>query len=455
MKVLYVQQYLGGNELLVMPIGLLYIATAASSHGAKLLDMNTVREPYQELAAVLAEYDPDVVALSLRNIDNQQRLHLKYYYLELARTLKCIRMTKPDVTLIMGGAGFSMFAETIMQRHPAIDFGVYLEGEISFPDLLDNLDKPAQVPGIYYRVQDKVLFTGRSPMVDLKTLPIPRKDIIPDIKIYETGKGGIGINTKRGCPCRCNYCNYYLLNGMKVRMRDPVQIVDELEEMVNDYGIQEFMFADGMFSNPFAHVARICEEIKRRKLDVRWDAWCDITNIDRRFIDTVASAGCRTIVISPDGYSKGALQGLNKGFTGKDIRRTIKLLKARNDVRVGFGFFLTPPGETLWGYIRTMFYYLTTLPVIILRRRGGGSLSWIRIEPDTRVLADAINDGLVSRDTDLLPDDIHDLYTLFYIKPALRWVDPLSRAVVSGITLLRKSLKAKRPREETFNNDPS
>lgn len=132
MRILYLQQYLGGDELLVMPIGLLYIATAASAHEAKLFDMNAAKNPYQELDEILREYDPHVIALSLRNIDSQQRMDLKYYYLELPKTLQLVKTVKPEVFLVVGGAGFSMFAKTIMQRHREIDFGIYLEEKQPF-----------------------------------------------------------------------------------------------------------------------------------------------------------------------------------------------------------------------------------------------------------------------------------------------------------------------------------
>lgn len=444
MRILYVQQYLGGDELLVMPIGLLYIATAASSHEAKLFDMNAAKNPYEELDKIIQEYDPDVVALSLRNIDSQQRTNLKYYYLDLPKTLQLVKTAKPEVTLVAGGAGFSMFAETIMQRHREIDFGVYLEGEVAFPALLENLQHPHKVPSLYYREGEELKFTGPSPLVDLEKLPIPRKDIIPDIKIYETGKGGIGVHTKRGCPCRCSYCNYYLLNGLKVRMRDPVQVVDEIEELVEKYGIKEFMFADGIFSNPLWHVTKICEEIKRRKIQVQWDAWCDIKNINREFLEAVTSAGCRSVIISPDAYSNSALQGLNKGITTREVRKAVKLLVDWPGLRVGFCFFLTTPGETFWGYLRTMFYYFTTVPFILLRRKGGSGFSWIRIEPDTQVRETAIRDGLISEETELLPEDLKSLRRLFYIKPTLKFLDPPSRIFVDVMERGRNMIKLKR-----------
>jgi radical SAM superfamily enzyme YgiQ (UPF0313 family) len=448
MKILYVQQYLGGNDLLVMPIGLLYIATAASSHEGLLLDMNAVSNPYEELERVIREYDPDVVALSVRNIDNQQRINLVYYYLELPKTLQLVKKVKPEAVLVLGGAGFSMFAETIMRRHREIDFGVYLEGEAAFPALLDNLQQPDKVPNLYYRAADgEVKFTFRGPLIDLKTLPVPRKDIIPDIKIYETGKGGIGINTKRGCPCRCSYCNYYFLNGLKVRMRDPAQVVDEIEELVNVHGVKEFMFADGMFSNPAAHAKAICDEIRRRDIKIKWTAWCDVKDISEEFLDAIISAGCRFVVISPDAYSNNALKGLNKGFTTADVRRAVRLLAQRPNIAVGFGFFLAVPGETFWGYLQTLFYYFTTVPFLILKK-GGAGFSWIRIEPDTKVKEIAIRDGLISEKTDLLPANLEDLQNLFYVNPSLRFIDPLARTIVGGLGLLGKIIR-KRPQKNT------
>ncbi|MDU9048091.1 MAG: cobalamin-dependent protein [Candidatus Electrothrix sp. Rat3] len=444
MRVLYVQQYLGGKELLVMPIGLLYIATAASAHDAKLFDMNASPAPYEELEQIILDYDPQVVALSLRNIDNQQRLNLIYYYLDLTKTLQLIKRVQPETTLVLGGAGFSMFAETIMRRHREIDFGVYLEGERAFPALLDNLQTPQNVPNLYYREGEDLKITERGPLIDLKTLPIPRKDIIPDIKIYETGKGGIGINTKRGCPCRCSYCNYYFLNGLKVRMRDPVQIVDEIEELVKTYDVKEFMFADGIFSSPFEHVQKICHEIRQRKLSVQWDAWCDIKDINEKFLETVSAAGCRFVVISPDGYSKGALQGLNKRTTPSEIRQAVKLLARHPGIRVGFGFFLTTPGETFLGYLQTLLYHFTTVPLLVLRRKGGGGFSWVRIEPDTQIHQAAIQDGFIRKDTELLPEDIESLRKLFYIKPALRFLDPFSKMIVGGVRVIKNIIRPQR-----------
>lgn len=297
---------------------------------------------------------------------------------------------------------------------------------------------------LYYRKGSELKVTERGPLIDLETLPIPRKDIIPDIKIYETGKGGIGVNTKRGCPCRCSYCNYYLLNGLKVRMRPPVQVVDEIEELVNKYGMKEFMFADGMFSSPFRHAKEICEEMKGREIKVQWDAWCDIRDINEEFIDIVSAAGCRSLIISPDAYSNSALEGLNKKITTRQVRRAIKLLMHRSNLRIGFCFFQASPGETFWGYLQTLFYYINSIISITLRGRGGCGFSWIRIEPDTQIRKTAVRDGTITEETELLPEDIESLQKLFYVKPSLRFIDPLSRMIVSSVSLIKGIIGRKR-----------
>jgi hypothetical protein len=84
------------------------------------------------------------------------------------------------------------------------------------------------------------------------------------------------------------------------------------------------------------------------------------------------------------------------------------------------------------------------VPFILLRRKGGSGFSWIRIEPDTQVRETAVRDGLISEETELLPKDIESLRRLFYIKPALRFLDPPSRILVDVMEKGRNMIRLKR-----------
>lgn len=425
MKILFVQSYLGRHEPLVMPLGISYLATMVPEHEVKLIDLNICESPYEDLSDTLKDFRPDIVCISLRNIDSQQRKELFYYYKEFPKALKIIRTTLPDVLIIAGGAGFSMFPRKIMERHGEIDFGVYLEGEEVLPDLINNLSEPWKVHNLYYRKNGEVLFSRVGNLPDFKSLPIPRKDIL-DIERYRKYEGAIGIQTKRGCPYKCVYCNYPILNGMKIRLREPYHIVDEIEELVKEYGVNDFMFADGVFSSPVEHVMSICEEIKRRNIKVNWAAWCDVKDISEKFLDAVTTAGCKYIVISPDAFSDSALEGLAKGFTEKDVKRAYNLLKNCPGVRFGFGFLINPPGETITGFFKALLFYTKAIIELKLKGKGGGGLNWIRIEPDTGIYKTALKEGIITDDTDLLPEDEKELKKLFYTNPALKFLDPIA-----------------------------
>ena len=142
MKVMLIQAYLGRKELPVFPLGLAMLAAVLPGHDVKIFDPNVSDDPYNDLKTSLAQFQPEVVGISLRNIDNQQGIDFFYYFKTMEPTLKIIKETCPQCAIAIGGAGYSMFADKIMRRLDKVDFGVYLEGEESFPELLDNLRSP-------------------------------------------------------------------------------------------------------------------------------------------------------------------------------------------------------------------------------------------------------------------------------------------------------------------------
>ncbi len=424
MKVLLVQSYLGKKDPRpVFPLGLCYIGTALTpKHTVKIFDPNVAIDPYRELEDNLREFDPDVVGLSLRNIDNQQRRHPFYFFKTVQPTANLIKKIKPHTPLIIGGAGFSIFPEKIMGRTPEIDYGIYLEGEESTPELLENLDHPEKVKGVYYRRDGKVCFSGARELPDFSMLPIQRRDFV-DINKY-TRFATIGVQTKRGCPFSCAYCSYPVLNGNKVRMREPKQIVDEIEGLINRYGIKSFMFADGIFNVPLSHATDICKEIVTRRIKVSWNMWCSTKHINEEFLLLAKRAGCVSINYSPDALSNEALTMLKKGLNEEDVNIAYKLAKKIKGIQVNFGFFVSPPGETLRGLVKTLFFVLKA-NIGLAKNKGGAGFGWIRVEPNTEVYKIAIKENIMDEKIELLPEKEEQLKALFYSRSTLKWIDRL------------------------------
>src|SRR3990170_5460410 len=166
MKVLLVQSYLGGNEPPVFPLGLACIKAQIANHDVRGFDTNTSKRPFEELKEIVGDFSPDAIGISLRNIDSTNKREVVFYYSYLKKTIDVIKAYS-NAKIIVGGSGFSMFANEIMEDEPRIDYGVFLEGEKIAAVLLDNLTNPEQVKGVFYRKDGKVIFSGAAEQVDL------------------------------------------------------------------------------------------------------------------------------------------------------------------------------------------------------------------------------------------------------------------------------------------------
>jgi hypothetical protein len=202
------------------------------------------------------------------------------------------------------------------------------------------------------------------------------------------------------------------------------------------------MFADAVFNLPPSHARAILEEMIRRKLPVTWSAYMDIMGADREFMLLAWSAGCRNVYFSPDAFSQPALDGLRKGLRVRDIRKNLDLFTGDpllKNINTVYCLFLNPPGETLAGLVKTLFFYLRAR--VLLRGRGTVFLNWIRMEPSIAMLQEAQARGLVPRDIDLLPDSVEGLENTFYSHPPLNRLDGLLTLGLRAQLLVFSALK--------------
>ncbi len=445
LKILLVQSYLGGGEYFkVYPLGLVSLASCLRNHDVRICDLNLYENPYLKLEEELTGYKPDIVGISLRNIDNQDRINIVYYYKDFITIIRKIKTIKPDIQLVVGGAGYSSFARQIMERNIELDFGVYLEGEETFPHLLDNLDKPETVKGVYYRQNGEVKFAGKRRLPDLNDLlPIQRKHL--GMSLYPSSINSIGVESKRGCAFNCSYCNYSFLNGNKVRTKQPEKVVDEIEEILNSHGINEFTFVDSIFNVPLGHASAICHEIIRRKLKVSWNAYMDIGHADEEFLLLCRDAGCTGFLFSPDGMSNNTLKSLHKGITVEKINRVCRLFKTHERLKnifVLFTLMLNPPDENLRSLLKTLWFYIWNK--YSLMKRGDVTISWIRIEPETEIHKLALANGAIKPDTNLLPEQTKELEDVFYSHPPLKHIDTIIISFRKVARLLTSKLKGEK-----------
>lgn len=372
------------------------------NHECTVFDPNITERPYVELQKVVEATTPDVIALSLRNIDTTQSWDQFSYFQQFVSMLRIVKQTRPDTKIVVGGTGFSMFPQEIMMKLPEIDYGVFLEGEYSFPALLENLDHPERVSGLYFRNNKKTLFTGRSKPVDFDQLPPPPREF-PNLVLQEYKKVAfsIGVQTKRGCAFRCAYCTYPFLQGRNVRRRSPKRVVDEIENLVNFYNVEEIFFVDTVFNFPLNHARKICEEIMNRKLNIKWTAWFREEYINKKFMIEARDAGCHLFEFSPDGGSQEALDVLQKDNTIRDVTKTFEIANEVDDISVVYNFMYNVPSENP-KTVEDFYALLLRMMTKCWKKLEYVGLTNIRIYPYTKIYQIALKQGVINEKTDLL-----------------------------------------------------
>jgi radical SAM superfamily enzyme YgiQ (UPF0313 family) len=334
----------------IAPIAFDYLSAPMERAGfdLTLLDLCFTDDCEAAIAAHCRDQVPDYWAVTLRNTDDVY-FSSGYSFLDKIRDIVASLRRARSVPIVMGGAGFSVMPEKLLEYLGA-DFGIVREGEFSFPELLTCLEQGrsfTHIPGVVYRTADGVHATslGHDGFGRLDLLG-PHKRELVDNKRYFAKGGQIGIETKRGCNRTCIYCVEPLIKGRKVRLRNPADVVDEMEALA-ERGINVFHINDSEFNLSIAHPLALCEEIIARGLasKVQWYAY----GMPRPFPDELAAgmkaAGCVGMNFGVDSASTKMLKILRRTFSPPDIERAVITAK-RHGLEHILELLFGAPGET-------------------------------------------------------------------------------------------------------------
>jgi radical SAM superfamily enzyme YgiQ (UPF0313 family) len=353
-----------------------------------------------ELPGIIAKIHPDVVGISLRNIDSVFSFNKRSYYSPFVSMIRVIRKNAPLCKVVVGGTGFSIFAEEIMNKNPAIDLGMVSEGECSFAELLENLNQPERVKNLVVRKEGRLLFTGKREWADFNRLPFPSRNFF-DFEKYKKYPFSVGVQSKRGCVFGCVFCSSRLIWGCSLRLRPPDKVVDEIEMLANDFGLQSFSFAESIFNFPLSYSRELCKEIVRRKLEIKWAAAFNPAFMNRPFAEEAVKAGCDLFSFSPDGASNNSMRLLGKDFGMASVEKTIALARQTDGFNVGYSFLYDLPdynGEHVLG----LFRLASKMTASLGSKLRFLSFSKLRIFPNTPLYETALNHGKIEKNSDLL-----------------------------------------------------
>ncbi|MCM0083087.1 radical SAM protein [Geomonas sp. Red32] len=397
MDVLLVSANRERNPYPVFPLGLSFLAGPLERHGHRLrvLDLGFAADPGGELAAALDEFAPQVVALSLRNIDNVTYPGSRSY---VAEAKELAERCRGRALVVLGGSGFSLMPVELMARLDA-DYGVVGEGEEALPGLLGCLERgeqPGSIPGVMARGGSVV------PVAYLESFGAPDRRLFP-LGRYRAEGGMANVQTKRGCPFSCLYCNYPFLEGRKVRLRGVSEIVDEVNVLVKEEGVDYFSFVDDVFNFPPEFAEQLCRALAREKLKVGWSAFINPGYLTPHLVDAMAEAGCDAIEFGSESGSDVVLEALGKSFQAVDLRAASRLAR-RAGIAFAHYFLFGGPGESE-ATVEETFAVADELDA-----DANIAMTGIRIFPGTGLYHRALADGVITAETSLLEP-------VFYLSP--------------------------------------
>jgi len=389
----------------VLPFGatLVTVALRRAGHRAELVNVGLGQDPAKVISHAIRQFQPQAIGISARNIDDQNMDNPRFL-LSFVRDAVTICRSCSTAPVILGGAGFSIFPRAALDWTGA-DYGVQGEGEAVFPLLLARLAHgadPASLPGVVCAGGT----TSQPPCwtEDLDTLPLPEDDMWAAADPNDP-ELLLPVQSRRGCPLDCSYCATPHIEGRAIRSRSPTAVARWIGQMAAA-GFHRFYFTDSTFNIPADYALELCHSIKALNQPLVWRCIVYPWDVSPQLAQAMAAAGCDEVSIGFESGCDRILRAMNKRFSTADVRAAAAAL-AVNGIRL-HGFLLVGgPGETA-DSVNESLAFAQSLPLTSLRITVG-----IRIYPGTALAAQAVAEGIIAPDDNLL-------LPRFYLAPDVR-----------------------------------
>lgn len=304
------------------PIDLMYSAGSTEAAGCecKLVDYPAERRTWCDLQEDIRAFDPQVIMLSITT----PSLHKDVEAARLAKEMN------PQILTVAKGAHFHVLDQESLELYPMLDCVIRGEYELTAAEL--GIGKPLEeIQGITWRTSDgRIVRNPDRPYIDnLDTVPFPARHLTrnelyirPDALEPQTT-----IVTNRGCPHSCIYCLAPVVSGKKNRYRSTDNVIAELEECVNRYGIRSFLFRSDLFTQNKKWVIELCQKIVERGLKIQWASNSRVDCINREMLEWMKKAGCWIVAFGVESGNQNTLDLIKKKATVDQAREAVRLCR--------------------------------------------------------------------------------------------------------------------------------
>jgi len=400
----------------VAPIGLDYIAESVrqASIDVDIVDLCLSDDPANALKNYLANHSTELVGITFRNVDDCFWPSAKWFVPDLVDIVNTIRGIS-DAPIVIGGVGFSIFAQRIIE-YTGADFGIHGDGEQAIISLLNELRQSRHfesIDGLIWHRNGEIVANNPAWSSPL-SLPTKRNAI--DNEIYFKQGGQCGIETKRGCNRNCIYCADPLAKGTLLRIRNPAEVADEVENLLVK-GINVLHLCDSEFNIPLNHALAICDQFNRRSLRkrLRWYTYMSIVPFDTELAKAMRKAGCVGIDFTGDSACPSMLKTYHQPHLKEHLASAVRLCR-ENGIKVMIDLLLGGPGETPETLTETIDFIKQISPDC------AGAPLGVRIYPNTEMARSVAAEGSLETNPNIhrkYPGPVDFFKPTFYISVSL------------------------------------
>ena len=331
------------------PFFLSYSAGVLEEYGCEVLLADGIAEGISEKEFIerITSFAPALIVLEVSTISIK---------VDLALAKKLRKIVGKDVKIAFCGLHAYMYQSPFLEQHAFLDFVLVGEYEYTLKDLTVHLEKEQRlenVPGLIFRdAGGNVIVNKRRPLIaNLDELPWPARQHLP-MENYHDEPGNIPrpsvqIQASRGCPFGCIFCAWpqIIYGNRQYRTRDPLDVVDEFEWLVKNWGFKSVYFDDDTFNIGEARVLKICDGLRERRIETPWAAMCRADTMTPKMLETMVASGLHAVKYGVETAHQEILKKSGKRLNIENVKKTVQRTHELG-VKTHLTFMFGLPGET-------------------------------------------------------------------------------------------------------------
>jgi radical SAM superfamily enzyme YgiQ (UPF0313 family) len=354
MKTAFVYPKMGGifprmpiNLSISPPLGIIYLATVCKENGidVKLIDL-TFDNSWAAYERRITKQKPDIVGFTA----------LSPFYDDVLKAVAITKKIVPHAKIIIGGPHATALPLEVI-KDDFVDIVVVGEAEKTIVSLLNTLQNQGElkkVKGIVFKQDGQIIQTEREGPVDLNSLPLLAREMLPTIKKYfrqiplfpNVPPVGM-IIASRGCPFNCTFCQPMLreIFGKKVRFRSPQNVLQEIDELVKRYKVRTVLFADDNMTTNKKWLFEICDGIEKRNYNLIIAVQGKADTLTPEIAERLKRINCRYMSFGVESGCQRILDNvMDKQLTIAQIERAFKICE-QNNILTCASLMIGTPGD--------------------------------------------------------------------------------------------------------------